>query len=122
VLAKLERAMPNVSVVFAGGRRDVARKSPDDAYGTIEYVYGNRSDVSRSTSPREILPLLYALASTQPPASAAGAEYPGYPLVASAEATWLWFLGGLPVLIVLGWSWTRRPPRIPASFVEGGPP
>jgi len=30
--------------------------------GEIEYVYGNRSDVSRSTSPREILPLLYALA------------------------------------------------------------
>jgi ABC-2 type transport system permease protein len=120
VLAKLERVMPNVSVILAGGRRDFAGKSPGDAYGEIEYVYGNRSDTSRSTSPREILPLLYALASAQPPTPGSGTEYPGYPLAASAEVTWLWFLGGLPLLIALGWLWSRRPPSIPASFVEGG--
>ena len=119
VLAKLERAMPNVSIVLAGGRRDFAAKSPDDAYGEIEYVYGNRSDMSRSTSPREILPLLYALANTQPPTPGSATEYPGYPLVASADASWLWFLGGLPLLIALGWLWSRRAPSIPASFVEG---
>src|SRR5215472_6468037 len=85
VLGKLERAMPNVSIVLAGIRQDQAGQS--DAYGQIEYVYGGRSDVSRSTSPREILPLLYALAGTQPPPAVPGAEYPGYPLVVSAEAT-----------------------------------
>jgi ABC-2 type transport system permease protein len=122
VLAKLERAMPNVSVVLAGRGRDIASKSPDNSYGEIEYAYGNRSDVSRSTSPREILPLLYALAGTQPPTPGSGAEYPGYPLVARADVTWLWFIGGLPLLIALGWLWSRRPPSIPASFVEGGPP
>jgi hypothetical protein len=111
--------MPNVSIVLAGGRRDFAAKSPDDAYGEIEYVYGNRSDMSRSTSPREILPLLYALANTQPPTPGSATEYPGYPLVASADASWLWFLGGLPLLIALGWLWSRRAPSIPASFVEG---
>jgi ABC-type transport system involved in multi-copper enzyme maturation permease subunit len=108
VLAKLERAMPNVYVVVPGARQ--ASRSPDNAYGQIEYVYGDRSDVSRSTSPREILPLLYALAGAQPPVPAAGDEYPGYPLVASADATLLWFFGGLPLLIALAWWRSRRPP------------
>jgi ABC-2 type transport system permease protein len=121
VLAKLERAMPNVSVVLAGSRRDFSEKSPDNSYGEIEYVYGNRSDVSRSTSSREILPLLYALAGTQPSAPAQGGDYPGYPLVANADLTLLWFLGGLPLLVALGWSWSRRPPSIHASFNTGGP-
>ena len=121
VLAKLERAMPNVSVVLAGSRRDFSSKSPDNTYGEIEYVYGNRSDVSRSTSPREILPLLYALAGTQPRAPAPGAEYPGYPLVASADAAWLWFFGGFPLLVALGWWWSRHPPSTHVSFIKGDP-
>ena len=41
-----------------------------------------RRDVSRSTSPREILPLLYGLAVVAPPAPARADDYPGYPLVA----------------------------------------
>jgi ABC-2 family transporter len=107
VLDKLERAMPNVSVVLAG-KPGTAGKP--DAYGEIEYVYGNRSDVSRSTSAREILPLLYALAEIQPPKPAQAADYPGYPLVASADPTLLWFFGGLPLLVALAWWRSRRPP------------
>src|SRR6266436_7466770 len=60
VLAKLERAMPNVSIRLAAGRQTPATNSGDDSYGEVEYAYANRSDISRSTSPREILPLLYA--------------------------------------------------------------
>lgn len=120
VLDKLERAMPNVSIVVAAGRHDFATDS--DAYGRIQYVYGNRSDVSRSTSPREILPLLYALAGTQPPAPASGQEYPGYPLVASADAASLWFFGGLPLLIGFAWWRSRRLPPIKSSIYEGGQP
>ena len=108
VLGKLERAMPDVSIVLAGNRRDFADKS--DAYGEIEYAYGNRSDISRSTSPREVLPLLYALAGKEPPKPAEGTDYPGYPLVASADATLPWFFGGLPLLIALAWWWSRQPP------------
>src|SRR5262249_1657632 len=52
VLAKLERAMPDVSIRLAGGRPRAG--TGDDAYGEVEYVYGGRSDRSRSTSPREI--------------------------------------------------------------------
>jgi ABC-2 type transport system permease protein len=118
VLGKLERAMPNVSVVLVGSRQDLAGKS--DAYGEIEYVYGGRSDVSRSTSPREILPLLYALAGTKPPAPMPGAEYPGYPLVANADATLLWFFGGLPLLIALAWWRSRRPHQVKFGGICGG--
>jgi len=118
VLGKLERAMPNVSVVVAGSRQDFAGQS--DAYGQTQYVYGNRSDVSRSTSPREILPLLYALAGVQPPAAAPGAEYPGYPLVVNADATLFWFFGGLPLLIACAWWRSRHPPAVKLVAFEGG--
>lgn len=118
VLGKLERAMPNVSVVIASNRQDFAGKS--DAYGQIEYVYGNRSDMSRSTSPLEVLPLLYALAGVQPPVTAPGTEYPGYPLVANADATLFWFLGGLPLLIAFAWWRSRHPPAVKLLALEGG--
>ncbi|MFN5720435.1 MAG: ABC transporter permease subunit [Bradyrhizobium sp.] len=109
VLSKLERAMPNVSVSLVGVRQYPATGSGDESYGEVEYVYGNRSDVSRSTSPREILPLIYNLAGVLRPSPTPGDEYPGYPLVANANATFLWFFGALPLLIALCWWWVRRP-------------
>ena len=118
VLSKLERAMPNVSVVVSGSRQDFAGKS--DAYGQIEYVYDNRTDVSRSTSSREVLPLLYALAGVQPPAAAQGVEYPGYPLVVNADATLFWFFGGLPLLIAFAWWRSRHPPAVNLVAFKGG--
>jgi hypothetical protein len=120
VLAKLERAMPNVLVTLAGRREGFSAGSSDESYGEVEYVYGNRSDISRSTSPREILPLLYALAGVSLPATTPGNEYSGYPLVASADAALFWFFGGLPLLIVLYWWWIRRPPSNSLAL-EGGP-
>jgi ABC-2 type transport system permease protein len=110
VLGKLERAIPNVSIVLARLRQDQAGQS--DTYGQIEYFYGGRSDVSRSTSPREILPLLYVLAGTKPPPPNQAPDYPGYSLVANADATLLWFFCGLPLLIALAWWRSRRPPAV----------
>src|SRR4030088_3464922 len=55
VLAKLERAMPRVSIRLVSGRQSLASNAGDDRYGEVEYTYDARSDVSRSTSPREIL-------------------------------------------------------------------
>jgi ABC-type transport system involved in multi-copper enzyme maturation permease subunit len=112
VLAKLERVMPNVTIRLAGGRQSLATNARDDAYGQVEYVYGRRSDISRSTSPREILPLLYGLAGVEQPAPVPGGDYPGYPLVANGAIALLWFFGGLPLLVALAWWVTRRPPRI----------
>jgi len=121
VLSKLERAMRNVTVVLANGRQTVASLS--DTYGQIEYAYGGRTDTSRSTSPREILPLLYALAGVQPPSPGRGEEYPGYPLVVNAEAALLWFFAGLPFLIALAWWRVRRLPAVkPIVLREGAKP
>src|SRR5712671_926677 len=111
VLAKLERAMPNVSIRLASGRRSQAATAGEDRYGEVEYAYGARSDVSRSTSPREILPMLYGLAGVSPPAPAPGSEYPGYPLVAIGQVTLPWFFFGLPICIAFAWWWSRRLPK-----------
>jgi hypothetical protein len=102
--------MPNVTVRLVGARQTVAAGAGDEAYGEVEYVYGARSDVSRSTSPREILPLLYGLAGIPRPEPAAGAAYEGYPLVADASFALLWFFGALPLLVGLAWWRSRRPP------------
>jgi ABC-2 type transport system permease protein len=110
VLAKLERVLPNISVNLAGGRQSLATNAGDDHYGEVEYNYGGRSDISRSTSPREILPLLYGLAGVSRPAPGPGGDYPGYPLVARGEVALLWFFGGLPLGIALVWWRSRRLP------------
>src|SRR3982074_1103934 len=97
VLAKLERVLPNVSVRLSGGRQSLATNAGDDSYGEVEYAYGGRSDVSRSSSPREILPLLYGLARVALPAPIPGADYPGYPLVTNGRPALLWFFFGPPL-------------------------
>lgn len=122
VLAKLERAMPDVSISLAGSRQHPVTSSGDESYGEVEYVYGNRSDVSRSTSHREILPLIYSLAGVSPPSPTPGGEYPGHPLVASASVTLVWFFGALPLLIALYWCWSHHSRRFDRSLAhEGGP-
>ncbi len=118
VLAKLERAMARVSIRLGTERRNPASPDGDDAYGEIEYHYGGRTDVSRSTSPREILPLLYALAGVPVPAPAPAADYPGYPHTADAGMALLWFWGALPVLIILAWWYSRRTPS-PTEHSQG---
>jgi ABC-2 type transport system permease protein len=123
VLTKLERAMPRVAIRLATTGQSVVGSASDQAYGEIEYSHGGRSDKSRSTSPREILPLIYALAERPIPTPIAGEEYPGYPLLASGSPTLAWFFGGLPVLIVVAWWWSRRPPQIaPQPIKDGGQP
>jgi len=119
VLAKLERVLPNLSIRLAGGRQNLATSAGEDRYGEIEYIYGGRSDISRSTSPREILPLLYGLAGVNPPAPAPGSDYPGYPLIAGGQAALLWFFCGLPLCIALAWWLSRRLPEpITARFMK----
>ncbi len=118
VLAKLERAMPHVSIRVGAERRNFASPAGDDAYGEIEYRYGGRSEVSRSTDAREILPLLYSLAGVPPPAPIPTPDYPGYPHVADGAFALVWFLIGLPVLIALAWWRSRRPPSLNPALTK----
>jgi hypothetical protein len=118
VLAKLERAMPHVSVRLATARQSFASSADDEAYGSVEYRYGIRSDSSRSTSPREILPLIYGLAGLPAPAPMPSADYPGYPHVANGDPALLWFLLVLPALIAFTWWRTRRLPSANPLFTK----
>jgi hypothetical protein len=119
VLAKLERVLPNMSIRLAGGHQSLPTNAGDDSYGEVEYTYGSRSDISRSSSPREILPLLYRLAAVTLPAPVPGADYPGYPLAANGEVALLWFFCGLPLLVSLAWWRSRRLPQpIKARFTK----
>jgi ABC-type transport system involved in multi-copper enzyme maturation permease subunit len=118
VLAKLERVLPRVTIRLAASGQSVVGSTSDEAYGEIEYSYGGRSAKTRSTSHREALPLLYELAGKSIPMPVAGEDYPGYPLTAGGQGMLLWFCGALPLLIVIAWWWSGRPPRIPPRLVE----
>jgi len=121
VLSKLERVMPNVTIRLVANQSFIGR-SGDDSYGEVEYSYAGRIDKSRSTSHREILPLLYGLAQVPLPTAVSGEDYSGYPLVANAALVLPWFFGVLPLLIALAWWSSRRAPSIPLPICQGGEP
>jgi ABC-2 type transport system permease protein len=116
VLSKLARAMPDATIRLAAARQPIATGTGDESYGQIEFSYGARTDLTRSTSPREILPLLYGLAQVPVPQPDPGGGYPGYPLIADAQVTLPFFFGGLPLLIALAWWASRRPPQRVFAF------
>jgi ABC-type transport system involved in multi-copper enzyme maturation permease subunit len=120
VLAKLERVMPHVSIRLASGTQTVVGSSSDESYGEVEYSYAGRSAKSRSTSHREVLPILYELAGRPVPTPIAGEEYPGYPLVAEAQMALPWFFAALPLLILLAWWWMSQPPPVPPFLIQHG--
>jgi ABC-type transport system involved in multi-copper enzyme maturation permease subunit len=120
VLAKLERVMPHVSIRLAIGAQTIVGSSAEEFYGEVEYSYAGRFARSRSTSHREVLPILYELAGRPIPAPVVGADYSGYPLVANAHIALSWFFAALPLSIVLAWWWVSRPPQIPMSLAQDG--
>ncbi|WP_206664732.1 ABC transporter permease subunit [Dankookia rubra] len=107
VLGKLRRLVPRISVTIAETPKGLLTPSGDDRYGLVFYDYGARHDESRSTSFREVLPLLFALAGATPERIEA-ADYPGYPLVADARPAAPWFYAVLPALLALAWWRVRR--------------
>lgn len=111
VLDKLARVMLGLAirVVGAGGALDT---QVEERYGLIEFDLttpaGARHAETRSTSPGEILPLIFGLADVAPAPGATAPAYPGYPLVADARAAGVWLFLLLPALIGLGWRrWGR---------------
>jgi len=120
VLAKLERVMPRVAIRLVTSGQSMVGSTSDETYGEVEYSYAGRSDKSRSTSHREILPLIYALAERPVPQPIAGQDYPGYPLLANGSPALAWFVGGLPLLTVLAWWRSRRLPQLAAHLMKNG--
>lgn len=119
VLGKLRRLVPRISDTIAETPKSLLTPSGDDRYGLVFYDYGGRHDESRSTSFREVLPLIFALAGVTPERADA-TDYPGYPLVAGARPTAPWFYAVLPALLALACWQIRRPPAPPAWCQPNG--
>lgn len=104
-LEKLRRVLPRTEIVNkAANQSALFRTGEDSNYGLIIYTIGARSAESRSTSPEEVLPLLWSLAGISPPASEDQADYPGYPLVVKSTAYGeLVFYLFLPACSLAGW-------------------
>jgi ABC-type transport system involved in multi-copper enzyme maturation permease subunit len=105
VLARLKRAMPRVSIRIAEpSQANLFGAASDEDYGQIVLTYRGKSATTRSTGAGEILPILYELAGVGLPApGAAGADEPGYPLVADASNAAIWFYGVQPLAFAAAW-------------------
>src|SRR5262249_3423404 len=97
------RTVPRLEVNYEDTTgRGLFRSVPDERYGLIIYQYEGKRAESRSTSPREILPLLHELsgATAKPEREL---DYRGYPLVTNAAGYSAWFYAILPLRLVLFW-------------------
>jgi len=114
VLARLKRAMPQVTVrVAAEGKAGLFGGAADEDYGQIVLTYHGKSVATRSTGAGEILPILYELAGVGSPVPGpTGRDEPGYPLVADVSGAAIWFYGALPLMFVGVWWLTSASRRI----------
>jgi hypothetical protein len=105
VLDRLKRAMPRVTVRIAdSGQASPLGTAGAADYGEIVMTYRGRSATTRSTGAGEILPMLYELAGVSSPApSTTGLDEPGYPLVADASNSAVWFYGVEPFAFAAAW-------------------
>ncbi len=105
ILAKLRRVLPGTEIVNMEGNQAALFKTGEDPYyGLIVYQIGTHRAESHSTSPEEVLPLLWNLAAIAPHASDNLVEYPGYPLVVkSSGAAELIFYVLWPAVCFAGW-------------------
>ena len=88
ILAKLKRVLPGTEIVnMEGNQAAVFKTGEDPNYGLVVYQIGTRRAESRSTSPEEVLPLLWSLAAVHPVGREDRATYPGYPLVVKSSDT-----------------------------------
>ena len=110
VLKKLLRVLPRTEIVNQEASQSTLFKTGEDAnYGLVVYEIGARRAESRSTSPEEVLPLLFTLAAVDPPASENVMNYPGYPLVVKLGSHWGAFLYALwPACSFAGWFFFSR--------------
>ena len=104
VLAKLRRALPKTKVDFPLGRGGgFLGSTQEDKYGLIIYSVGTKEAQSRSTSPEEILPLLWELAGIDPPIQQSESPYRGYPhIIHSSRLSEICFYLALPSISLLG--------------------
>jgi len=104
VLNKLKRNISKLHIKTASKNKGYFLA--EENYGKIKLSYAGKEVETRSTSPREILDLLWKIAEVEIPSSQT-IHYSGYPLVASSQLAEIWFYFLLPVLIGIGWRQSR---------------
>ncbi len=111
LLSKFRRTIPHVQVkLMDTGKTALYGVGGTDNYGLNQYEYDGQVEQSRSTSPREILPIIHRLTGNAPPQST-NVYYPGYPLVAGSEAISCIFYLVFPLFFIALWWWSYRLPR-----------
>ena len=105
ILAKLRRTLLRTEVVNPeADQTAIFRTGEDPNYGLVIYEVGSRRAESRSTSPEEVLPLLWNLAGVPSPSADDPASYPGYPFVVNSSWAYeLVFYVLWPALTFVGW-------------------
>lgn len=109
ILGKLNRAMPDVRVIYADVGMDKVLAGADDQYGQVMYRHEDRQEMSRSTSEEEVLPIVFEIMGLNRLPSDESAVYPGYPLVAGTRWAKATFYILLPLAVLLLWLMTQEP-------------
>lgn len=108
ILGKLNRAMPDVRVIYADVGMDKVLAGADDQYGQVVYRHENRQAMSRSTSEEEVLPIVFEIMGLNRLPPDDSAAYPGYPLVAGTRWAKAVFYILLPLAVLLIWMITQN--------------
>ncbi len=115
LMRKLQRVVPHIQIHRTGESATLGRfgQGGDDRYGEVVYRYAGRKATSRSTSPEEVLPLLWSLTGTPPPPEGAEVAYGGHPLALETTPGLLWFRVLIPLLCLSLWAFQRwHRPRV----------
>jgi ABC-type transport system involved in multi-copper enzyme maturation permease subunit len=111
LVGKLRRVVPRVDVQLGdagSGRYGVAT---GERYGEVIYSYQGRQEMSRSTSPEEVLQVLWSVTRTTAPPEEPELAYPGYPLIPQSRWSGPTFMFVIPSVLILLWlvQWLRVP-------------
>lgn len=111
IISKLRRVVPRVEIHLGDTSSGRFGGSTGEHYGEVIYAYQGRQEISRSTSPEEVLQVLWSLSRTAPPIEEAEVIYGGYPLVSRDRWSGIVFLLLMPLVLVLIWlgQWLRLP-------------
>ena len=108
ILAKLQRALPQVDILYAARSRAGLFEAPGDHYGEVWYEIGGRKGMTRSTTEPIVLDNLYQLAGLPSP-TRDGSEFPGHPLRATANgAAWIFYAVFPLARALAGWLHLRN--------------
>lgn len=101
ILGKLERVVPQLTVISAARTATGMFEGHGDHYGEIWYETGGRKVMSRSTTEPIVLETIFEVAGLKPLVKSEEPVYPGHPLAGDAHwAGWI-FYGLWPVLVGL---------------------